>query len=406
MNNLKKLFPYIFFLFVSILLIWIYFSGLKPGEFIFSGDQFLRLSFSEAYANSFFLRKMDSFGVFNSWQQVVQFWDFSYYLIFYKLGLTLIQIEQISFFITLFLSFSISFVGFKQLCKLFKSNVNNYKLMAITTWYCLNPYTLVMWHGGVYNIGFAVTYALAPLVLYYFDLAIFSDTTRFKNKLICAILMFLSFFVFWLFAVVVFLLIFYYLIRIFLNRNLFIKSLKHLLVLALIFIPLSSFIIFTILHEFLNNAGDVNANFAPTFEYQKGGIWYSFLMLFSWGIYNVWTPRSLYPFGSYFLSSAYKTVTLLIYFLVFQGIGLLYFEQQTFEKTIINNLKDFFKNKKNLFIVIFSLLLLVSLFFAKGAQPPFGGVFLFFYNHIPFFRFLEVLITGLVLVWYFVSLYY
>jgi len=242
-----------------------------------------------------------------------------------------------------------------------------------------------MWHGGVYNIGFAVTYALAPLVIYYFDLSVFSDTARLKNKIICAILMFLSFFVFWLFAVVVFLLIFYYLIRVLFRKELFIKSLKHLLILGLIFVPLASFIIFTILHEFLNNAGDINASFVPTFQYQQGGMWYSFLMLFSWGIYNVWTPRSLYPFGQYFLSSAYRTVTLLIYSLIVLGIGLLYFEQQSGDKTIINNLKIFLKNKKNIFIIIFSLLLLLSIFFAKGAQPPFGGLFVFFYNHVPFF---------------------
>ena len=385
MNKLKQLFPYIFFFFFSVFLIWIYFYGLKSGEFIFSGDQFLRLSFSEAYVNSFFLRKMESFGVFNSWQQIVQIWDFTYYLISYKLGLSLIQVEKTQFFIALFLSFVVSFFGFKKLCLLFKISQNNYKLIAITIWYCLNPYTLVMWHGGIYNIGFAITYALAPLVLYYFDLSVFSDTTRLKNKLICAILMFFSCFVFWLFAVVVFFLFFYYLLKVVLNKELFIKSIKHLFILGLVFIPLSSFVIFTILHEYLNNSSDINANFYASFQSQQGGMWYSFLMLFSWGIYNVWTPRSLYPFGSYFLSSAYKTVTLSIYFLILVGASLLYFDQQKSENSITKNLSIFIKSKKNRLLFIFSSLFLISIFFAKAAQPPFGGIFLFLYNHMPFF---------------------
>src|SRR3989344_3346571 len=99
MKSLKKIFVFIVFLLFSLLLIYIYFRGLKSGEFIFSGDQNLRLSGFEEFSNSFFLRKMDNFGVFNSWQQIAQFWDSIYYTLVFKSNLLFIQIEKLSFFI-------------------------------------------------------------------------------------------------------------------------------------------------------------------------------------------------------------------------------------------------------------------------------------------------------------------
>jgi len=51
----------------------------------------------------------------------------------------------------------------------------------------------------------------------------------------------------------------------------------------------------------------------------------------------------------------------------------------------LKNSVEFVKNGKNKFLIIFTLLLAISIFFAKGTQPPFGEIFLFFYNHVPFF---------------------
>jgi len=384
MNKLRSLLPYIFLIFVSLLLSWVYFRGLKSGEFIFSGDQLLRFSYSEAFINSFFLRKVDYFGVFNSWQQIVQFWDTIFYLVFYKLGFSLIEVEKISFFITLVISFLVSFIGFKKLNKLFNLNASAAKIVIVTLWYCINPYAMVLWHGGIYNIGLSITYSLTPLVLYYFELAVFQNK-NIRNKLICVILMFVSSFTFWLFAVDIFFLTLYWLLSIIIRKKNFIKSIKNLISLVILFMPLASIIIFTILHEFLNNAGDVNSQFYASFQSQQGGMWYQFLMLFSWGIYNVWTPRSLYPFGQYFLSTPYKTVTLLIYLIIVIGVILRYKGKVSSLKMLKAGVKNFSADIKNKYLFIFLSIFIISVFFAKAAQPPFGNIFLFFYNYVPFF---------------------
>ena len=383
-SQLKRMWPFVFFFVVAGILCNIYFHGLKDGEFIFSGDQLLRFSYQESFDNSFFIRKMDHFGVFNSWQQIVQLWDEAYYLLAYSLGMPTLLIEQVSFFLTLVLSFTLSFIGFRKISSLFQSTENKLILVVITLWYCLNPYTLVLWHGGVYNLGLAMTYALAPLIFYFFHLAVFGEPTR-RNRIICALLLLFASFTFWLFAALVFLLVCYTLLYLFLRRGVISSFLKHAGLLLGIYLPLVSFILFALFHEHSNNTGDVNSEFVPSFGSQQGGMWYQFLMLFSWGIYTVWTPRALYPFGDYFLSLQYTAVTLGIYALIV--IGTLLFFKDTYDsnQSPLRNTTCFLKEGKHLFLIIFFLLLGISVFFAKGAQDPLGEIFVFLYNHFPFF---------------------
>lgn len=381
---IRKNLPYVFFLLVAVGLNVIYFHDLTVGEFIFSGDQLLRFSYNEAFDHSLFIRKMDHLGVFNSWQQIVQFWDILYYLATHALHLPLIIIEKLSFSFILFISFVLSFAGFRRLSSLFKQEKKDLILIAITLWYCLNPYTLVLWHGGVYILGVALTYALAPLILYYFHLSVFSDP-RLKNKLICVLLLFFASFVFWLFAVIVFLLAWYSLFVILIGRKSFFPFLKNIGHLLLIYLPFISVVLFAVFHEYSSNAGDQNVDYSPTFGNQIGGLWYQFLMLFSWGIYTVWTPRTLYPFGAYFLSWQYMAVTLGLYALIPLGAYLAWKGKRGEKKKNLKQRIIFLTRSENSFFLIFLLLLGVAIFFAKGAQEPFGGIFLYLFEHVPFF---------------------
>ena len=384
MPQIKKILPYVIFLVIALALNYVYFHGLKAGEFIFSGDQLLWFSYEESFNNSFFIRKMDHLGVFNSWQQVVQFWDTLYYLITYALHLPMIAIEQLSFFITLFTSFVLSFIGFRKMSSLFAQKENTLSLIVVTLWYCLNPYTLIFWHGGIYIFGVALTYTLAPMILYYFHLSVFSDP-RLKNRILCAVFLFFASFVFWLFAVMVFFLALYSLLFVWIRKVSLLLFLKNLGQFLLIYVPLVSGVLFLLFHEYSNNAGDLNSDFLPTFGSQQGGLWYQFLMLFSWGIYTVWVPRTLFPFGDYLLSPQYAAVTLALYALIPIGMYLLFRDQYHAQAGRFKNFIAFFRDSKNSFLVIFLLLLVLSIFFAKGAQDPLGRVFLYLYNHFPFF---------------------
>lgn len=377
--------PFLVFFGVTILLEWIIFRGLKANEFIFSSDQLFWFSYQEAFQNFFFVRKMDHFGVFNSWQLVVQFWDTLLYLWLYQLPLTLQVVEKISFFITFFFSFCVSFIGFRKLTSLFFEQQKVWTIITVTLWYCLNPYTLIMWHGGVYNFGLALTYAVAPLLLYFFHQAVFTQSD-FKTKFWCAVLLFLSSFVFWLFAVIIFVLFWYVTFYLLFHRDRWLLFLKQSGVVAGLYVLLALVPLFLIFHEFAFNTGDLNTEFLPTFQNQLGGLWYQFLMLFSWGIYTVWKPRTMFPFGEYFLSIQYILATVALYGLIILGIvSLVKSKWQRLQRWFVDD--DAVPSKKELlrFISVFVGILALSIFFAKASQKPFGSIFVYLYEHVPFF---------------------
>ncbi len=377
-----------------------FFSQIKPNEFFYIGDQFLRLTLHEAFIGSFFIRKIEDLSLLNGWQFMAQFWDAVYYLILYFLNLSFITAEKILFFTVLMLSLTLSFVGFKKINSLVTDRSNALVLFVVTIWYCFNPYVVMLWHGGVFNLGTSLTYSLAPLIFYYYHVAIF-QVSSLRNKIILALLLAISSFAFWLLAPLGFLLVLYSVLYLLIKYKSVPRALKNILMLLVLYLPMVCFVLFNILFEYFNNAGNNNTNFNATFGNQLGGIWFQVLMLFSWGIYQVWTPRAMYSFHKYYFTSNYINATLSIYAVIIVGVLTHYFflisklllrNKIIFKKippTIANYLKE--KTKKLKFdicsrlLIIFSLLLFISLFLAKAAQPPFGELFLYLYENVPFF---------------------
>jgi len=478
----------IVFALLAALMSAIFFFGLDAEEIIFSGDQFFRFNAHEAFTKSFFLRKSNDLGVLNGWQFITEFWDSIYYQVVYLFEISPKLAEIILFYLVLFLSMFLSFFGFNKLAKYFKIKSDSLIVYFIVIWYCFNPYTLALWHGGVYNLGSSLTYSLAPLIFYQFNKAIFSATNKIQI-LICALLIVIASFTFWLMAPLVFFLILYFIFRIILKFKLWRIALANITYFLLFYIPLVSFILFGILHEFFNNMGDNNANFSQNFGNLQGGIWYQLGMIFSWGIYTVWHPRSMYPFGDYFFSSPYITGIFLVYvFVVFglffyftktrQAINLgntnnLITQIQTYPKrgwsyfvrfvaalesnptsrfrlfsnyikskrknnlirlgNLIERIIKYIKQVRSFFFkdveviepsanilslkhitITLCAILVCSVFLAKGAQDPWGHIFLWLYNNVPFFvvfrtpdiRFGFVIILCLALLLLFVSQYY
>ncbi|MEK7570694.1 MAG: hypothetical protein AAB553_00330 [Patescibacteria group bacterium] len=390
----------VLFLLIAGVINSIIFTNIGPNKFIYIGDQFFRFSYFEAFINSFFIRKLENLSVLNGWQFTTQFWDAVYYLFVYTLHISFITAEKMLFFLTLALSLLLSFIGFVKIQSLVSKEKKIVLLFVITLWYCFNPYIVMLWHGGVYNLGSALTYSLAPLILYYYHRAVFTDSP-FRQKVICAILMAVASYTFWLFAPFVFLLILYSLLYLIFSLRAFPRFLKNICMLLMLYLPLVSWLLFNILYEYTNNVGDNNATFMPTFGNEQGGFLYQLLMLFSWGIYTVWTPRSMYPFHAYYFSNTYIWATLAVYILIALGVISHYFwiivrfllKRKKKLVVLPNAITKFLKKKSQLaeyslsskLLIIFSLLLFISIFLAKAAQPPFGEIFLYLYNNVPFF---------------------
>jgi len=429
--------PFIVFALLAALMNLIFFFGLDAEEIIFSGDQFFRFNAHEAFTKSFFLRKSNDLGVLNGWQFATEFWDAIYYQAVYFFGISPKLAEILLFYLVLFLSMLLSYLGFNGLAKHFEIKSDSLIVYLIVIWYCFNPYTLALWHGGVYNLGSSLTYSLAPLIFFQFNKAIFSATNKIQI-LICSLIIAVASFTFWLMAPLVFFLILYFIFRIVLQFKLWRRALANATYFLLFYVPLISFILFGILHEFYNNMGDNNANFSPVFGNLQGGIWYQLGMIFSWGIYTVWYQRSLYPFGDYFFSVPYITGIVLLYVIVVFGL-LFYFTKSRQEinvgntHSLITQIQTYFKRGWSYFIrdveviepnanslplkhtiITLCAILFCSVFLAKGAQDPWGHIFLWFYNNVPFFsvfrtpdiRFGFVIILSLALLLLFVSQYY
>lgn len=368
---------YLGFALFAIIYTTLLFLRIPEEHFLFISDQVFRFNQHETFINAFYMRKLENFGVFNAWQLVVQTPEILYYSIIYKLGLNLIQAEQVLFSLIIFISLSFSYYSFQKLSEIYIKRSNWKLILPIAIWYVLNPYTMVLWHGAIYNFGSSLTYSLAPLIVYYFHKSLLYKENQ-KDIAICALLLFAASFTFWMLAALGILLLFYLLAIWGKNPHKWKSILINLIKLISIYIPLTLVIIFPIFYEFMNNSQDVNGTFAATFGSLKGGMFYQFFMWFSWGIYNTWTPRSIYPenITTFYKSAAYLIPTLLLYTYISY---LIYIQITKFKSK-----RKFFK--KEYLLTTFLIVFVTSIFFAKGDQAPLGGIFLFLYENVPFFK--------------------
>lgn len=376
------------FILLSLVFTYVFTLGLNTGEFLFLSDQFFPFNLKEIQDSSLSLLGSANLGYISSWQSIVQFLDSLFFLTLYKFNIGFIFAEKIHYFITFLITFSAAYFGLSKLGKLYSFELSRYKVFLVSFFYCFNPYTLALWHGGVYNIGSALTYSLAPLIIYYIHVSVLTKSSV-RTKIICALILFLASFVFWLFAVICYVLILYILFNIILNkRKDFRLYAKNLLGLVIIYLPLASIIIFNILYKYINIEGSRDPLAQPGFGNQQGGLFYQFKFLFSWGIYTVWSPRTLYFFGDHFFSWKYNLGVFLLYVFIFVGFVLNFWPnllKRISSQQFIEKLLDFPSKVGLIPIYIFSSIYLISLFFAKANQPPFGEVFVFLYKYLPLF---------------------
>ncbi len=373
----KKYLPYIASIVIALLFTFTTFKGVKNNEFIFISDQFIKVSFEEASKSFLHLRKLENLGVHNAWQSTVQFFDSIYYLVSYKIGLTVLHSEMLLHFIITFLTLVVSFEAFKRLNEKVFGNTSTLSSFIVALFYTFNPYTFVLWHGGVYNLGSCLTYAFAPTLLYLVYKLTFLKSSV-STALALSVVLFLSSFVFWMLAPILFYLLLltpvFLIINTYKTKSFPLRQLGLFSLTALVYLLLVGFILHSILFEFFNTAGYASPFSTPTYGNQGGGLNYILKLYFSWGIYNVWTPRTIYPkpITDYFFSNFYLFGLFSLY--VMALLPMLYF----LVKKSLAKLAPLY--------VIHLVLLLIFMFFAKANQPPFGEVFDWLYSNVAFFK--------------------
>lgn len=362
---MKNILIILFFLLLSVLLTAVFFQNVDGQSFLFLHDQFLPFSAKENFS-LFFTQSATNLGSINATIFLVNIYEHIYYFLAYSLVGNIGRIEAFLFFIQLFISLCLPYLGFSLLAKLYvkSTNSSNWINVAITLWYAFNTFTVIYWHGNGFTTSLLIAYALAPLAIYSIHTSIFTESTL-TQKLSAVLLFFLiSFSLFFAAVFAIFIIVYIILLYILsgINKKII---LKNILSLSFLYIPLL-FIQLCIPYELLISAAKTsNVVGGETNGSISGGFLYQLLMWFSWGIYTIWHPRNIFTFDWFFKSLPSLLAPFMIYGIVLYG---------------------FLKSKKNVFILTFIFLFLFFLFFIKGPQKPFGDVYTFLLNHFPLFR--------------------
>ncbi len=351
---------------ISFIFVWSIFYTIKNDYFLFLHDELLVLSKYDS-SLSFFTNNLADFGTANTTILLVTVFDrLYYYLITLWLHLDILTSQKILYFIKIFLSIWVPFLGFKKLYSLFnQAEKQDLTVYCISLWYAFNTYTTIYWHGNGFSLTILICYILAPLAFYYFNKAILTNKVNIIDRLIFIVLIFFMSFALYLFSVFILFLFLYTLFFIINNITKSLAILKNIIVIFILFLPLLS-VFLLIPYDILSSVSNANnITGGETYNQLRGGLFYPIIMWFSWGIYTVWEPRNIFTFHNYFktLPSIFAPITL--YFLI---------------------LYDFLKTKKPYFKVLLFLSLIIMFFLIKGSQAPFGGIYTFLIQHVAVFR--------------------
>jgi hypothetical protein len=392
--KIKNYYPHLIILISSILYMLIAYKGVTGGSFIFSGDQYFPLSENDLNKTFAKILNPKNFGMTDGFGTILNVWDTLYYKLFYIFSDKFVIANKINIAIYNYIALTLAYMGFKRWQKLLFDNTS-YLSLLIAYFYVFSPYTLELAHGGVFNITNAITYSLAPLSMYLLHKILTEKIINRNQYFLFAIVIFFQAFQFWLF--------FTFLIILFIYASIIIITsdfsekivlIKRCSLLTLICIISCLPIIIILLYQITFNVNVLNSTFNPVFGNMQGGLWFQMKMLHSWGIYNVWEPRAMYSFGNYFFSDRYNFIIVLLYTTLTFGIvkilfnldSKIIFNNKYFNITLNNPYYSINRVPLNKIVLIFIFILIFALFFSKGAQKPFGEIFLWLYNNVYFFQ--------------------
>lgn len=353
-------------LLISTILTLVLFWGMEKNEFLFLHDELLVLGKNDP-AGSFFTNNPADFGIANTTILIATLFDKLYYLVTTTLRFELQTSQKLLYFLKVFVSIYLPYLGFKKISKLFlKRAINNLTVFIISLWYAFNTYTIIYWHGNAFSLTLLVCYILAPLAFYYYHQSIFNISVNVHDRLLSIITLFLMSFALYLFPVFLVIIFIHTLFFQLYKKVPFLTFIKNIAILGILYIPFISMHLLIPYDMLTSGATTVNMIGGETYGNLQGGLLYPLLMWFSWGIYTIWEPRNIFTFHEYF-----KTIPAIIAPLTLYGLVVL----------------DFIKRKsKSEINKIFLLSLLVLLLLVKGTQQPFGEIYLYLIEHVSIFR--------------------
>ena len=358
----------IFFISAVVFMLFI-FSHLSKSEFLYPHDGPNSLSIEHIYQNGF-IRNFDDGGISTAYQLSINYLNLVVYSIFYAMGCT-VQVTQFILFSILFYVFGIlSFIGFYKIlsryCAIEHTARSLVTVLITTLFYNYSLFGVLNINSGYFFSLNYLSFAVLPL-LFFYTIRIITDriiTTKeaiFYAIIIAIAALNVAYIIPISFSLILFVLMSYPLkqvVKTGLKRIAFSMS-----VFVLFFLNFLSMFVF---ESAYNTNNFINENLKNSVAGSiGGGLLYQFLHYFNWGLYNIWSPKSVMTFAGYYLGNAYVLAIFSLYLIVLVACVR----------------SKPFMSKITPFLAIF----LVSIFFAKGPQQPIGEIFTFLVDHFSIF---------------------
>lgn len=361
------MFYYFAHIIISVAITLVIFTHIDSNHFLFIHDEFLVLSNYENI-KSFFVLNSNDFGSPNVIPMLVTFFERLYYSLIYFFNIKIINAQILLYFLKFIIITILPFHGLKKCILIMKGeSLDRYSLVIvfiISLWYSFNAFTLIYWNALAFSLTILVAYSVAPITFYYFHKYLLITFNK-KDAIITSILLFIMSFAMYLFVVFCLFIVIYTFIHLLVYKKGKKSIIIRLLNLSIIVLPLLSFYYFIVFDIAINAREVVNNGGGDTFGSIKGGFLYPLRMLFTWVIYTQWEPRSVLTFHKYFFKISYIISPYILYLYIIFGL---------------------IKNKIKVATLAVTVAFLFFLFFIKASQEPFGEIFVYAYNHIPFFR--------------------
>lgn len=359
-----------------------FYLGISQEEFLFISDEMLTLTKEESLS-SLSVYDSDNFGSHNASILFVNFFDRLYYFLMYSIGFDTHDAQKALYTLKVFLLLLLPYLGFRQYQKRSSVTIPSAIIVCISLWYSFNTYTLIFWNANAFSLTLLVCYALAPLAFSCLERALLrKDGTAYDRVHSAILLFFMSFALpfFLAFAITFFV----YSIILLCAQSVFshrisgtkkaglenivspVSFLSHLYTLFLLYIPFS-FVYGLIVYAMVFTSGEsMYQTGGEGYGNLQGSVLYPLLMWFSWGIYTYWEPRSTFTFYEYLHSAQALVAPFFLYGII--GYGLLR------------------QGAKSVYLLAFSGAFLALLLLVKGAQEPFGAIYLYLLDTFSFFR--------------------
>ncbi|MCA9308361.1 hypothetical protein KC980_02525, partial [candidate division WWE3 bacterium] len=278
---------YLFSVFIAVVLVFISYNSVPHDSFLFVHDEYLHLDFCHTY-NDMFAVMFRDFGTSNLSLFSLRFFDLLYFLTAYSIVSSVYWVQVILLLLKFILLTTVPYFGFKRLSKILSPKQDLLVIYLVSLFYALNTFTVIYLNGNAFQLTPLISFVLAPLAFYLVYKVLFTKSPLYMFAGTVLVLYAMSFYL--VFLVVFFLFVGVYALLQLLPspRPPVLPILKRGLILSALYLPYLLLYALVLYSTIIVPSNTASSSGGDTYNSLKGGFVTPLLMLYSWGIYNIW----------------------------------------------------------------------------------------------------------------------